>query len=293
MRKGTDNMASLTIGLIQTRMSEDRRENRERAAGKIQEAAGRGARIVCLPELYNTLYFPQTPRGRAGHLAESIPGESTAFFSPLAKALGIVLIVPLFEKGSDGRFYSAAAVIDADGRLLESYRKVHIPQDPLFYEQDYFVPGNRGYRVYRTGHGTFAVLICYDQWFPEAARHCALEGADLIFYPTAVGWIRDQEAEEGDWHNAWETIQRAHAIANGIHVAAVNRVGEEGRLRFWGNSFVSDAFGNVLDRAGNQEEAVLVVSCDLARNKAVQEGWGFLRNRRPDTYGRLTDPNRP
>ncbi|MDX1762811.1 MAG: carbon-nitrogen hydrolase [bacterium] len=286
-------MAPLAIGLIQTGMSEDRRENSERAGVKIREAAARGARIVCLPELYNTPYFPQAPRGTADHLAESIPGESTAFFAPLAKELGIVLIVPLCEKGSDGRFYNAAAVIDADGRLLESYRKVHIPQDPFFYEQDYFVPGNRGYRTYRTGYADFAVLICYDQWFPEAARHCALEGADLLFYPTAIGWIKDHRAEEGDWHNAWETIQRAHAIANGIHVAAVNRVGEEGRLRFWGNSFVCDSFGNVLDRASDQREEVLVVSVDLARNKAVQEEWGFLRNRRPDTYGRLTVPHEP
>jgi agmatine deiminase len=274
----------LSIGLVQMAMSEDPRTNTDRAAGKVEEAAAEGAKIVCLPEMFQNHYFPQEAKKDFSHLAEPVPGPTTERFAVLARGLGIVLILPLFEKAPDGRFFNTAAVIDADGSLLERYRKIHIPHDPLFYEQDYFAPGDLGYRVYRTRYGAFAVLICYDQWFPEAARACILEGAEILFYPTAIGWIRDQAREE-DWHNGWETVQRAHAIANGVHVAAVNRVGREVRLDFWGGSFACDAFGQVLQRASSTDEEMLIVAVDLSQNEGIREGWGFLRNRRPETYG--------
>jgi agmatine deiminase len=280
---------TVTLGLVQTTVSEDLRANMQKTVERTREAARRGARIICLQELYRTRYFPQEETGQVAHLAEFIPGDSTHAFSRLAAEQGIVIVLPLFEKGSDGANYNSAVVIDADGTLLPTYRKIHIPQDPLFYEQNYFAAGNLGYRVYRTRYATFSVLICYDQWFPEAARICTLKGADLLFYPTAIGWVRGRPSSEENWLDAWETIQRSHAIANGVHVAAVNRAGEEGGLRFWGGSFVCDAFGKVLGRAG-QEEEVLVTELDLTMNKRVREGWGFLRNRRPDTYGPLTGP---
>ncbi len=278
----------VTIGLVQSAVSGDVAASMEKASEKIREAASRGAQIICLPELYRTRYFPQEEKGEATHLAESIPGDSTNAFSLLAKKLGVVIIVPLFEKGSDGCYYNSAVVIDAGGKLLPTYRKVHIPHDPLFYEQDYFEAGNLGYRVYRTRYAVFSVLICYDQWFPEAARISTLHGADILFYPTAIGRIKDAPSGGEDWHAAWETVQRGHAIANGVHVAAVNRVGEEGRLQFFGGSFVCDAFGKVLKKAGSENEELLVVEVDLSQNKRIRQGWGFLRNRRPETYGDLS-----
>ncbi len=274
----------LSIGLVQMAMSEDPGTNTERALAKVEEAAAGGAEIVCLPEMFQNRYFPQEAKRDFSGLAEPVPGPTTERFAALARQLGIVLILPLYEKAGDGRFFNTAAVLNADGSLLARYRKIHIPHDPLFYEQDYFAPGDQGYRIYRTRYATFAVLICYDQWFPEAARACVLAGAQILFYPTAIGWIRDRAKEE-DWHDGWETVQRGHAIANGVYVAAVNRVGREGRLDFWGSSFVCDAFGRVLRRAGSAEEEVLIVPVDLSQNEAIREGWGFLRNRRPDTYG--------
>ncbi len=198
-----------------------------------------------------------------------------------------MVVVPIYERTASGEHYNTAVVIDADGRLLPAYRKVHVPYDPLFYEKTYFLPGDR-YRVYDTQYGRIAVLICYDQWFPEAARAVALMGAEIIFYPTAIGRIAGgEEPPEGDWREAWETVQRGHAIANSVHVAAVNRVGKEGDIRFFGSSFVADAFGNVIARASETDEEVLVVEVDLAENETVREGWGFFRNRRPETYGLL------
>lgn len=276
------------LGLIQNAVSEDPADNMEKTSERIKEAAGRGARIICLQELYRTRYFPQEESRKVDHLAESIPGDSTQTFAPLAKKLGVVVIVPLFERAPDGCFYNSAVVIDADGTLLPTYRKVHIPHDPLFYEQSYFAAGNLGYRVYRTRYASFAVLICYDQWFPEAARICTLQGAEIIFYPTAIGRIHDHIPDDGDWENAWETVQRGHAIANGVHVAAVNRVGEEGRLQFFGGSFVCDAFGRVLRKAGSHKEEILIVDADLSQNQRIREGWGFIRNRRPETYGDIS-----
>ncbi len=277
----------VTVGLVQMAMSEDPRTNTERAAAKVEEAAAGGADIVCLPEMFQNRYFPQEAKKDVSHLAEPVPGPTTERFALMARRLGIVVILPLYEKAREGRFFNTAAVLDTDGTLLARYRKIHIPRDPLFYEQDYFAPGDQGYRVCPTRHGALAVLICYDQWFPEAARACVLGGAQILFYPTAIGWIRNQAREE-DWHDGWETIQRAHAIANGVHVAAVNRVGREARLDFWGGSFVCDAFGRILRRAGSTEE-VLIHSVDLSQNDVIREGWGFLKNRRPDTYEGLVE----
>jgi agmatine deiminase len=277
------------IGLIQMRVSEDPAENLERALEAAGEAAGRGAEIICLPELYRTRYPPQSECADMQRLSETIPGESTRAFSALARKHRVVIIVPVFEQGESGAFHNTAVVIDRDGGILPVYRKVHVPFDPLFYEKHYFVPGD-GFRVYDTDPARFAVLICYDQWFPEAARAATLMGAEIIFYPTAIGWAGEARTPgEDDWRGAWETVQRGHAISNGVHVAAVNRVGQEGDLLFWGRSFATDAFGNILARAGDGEE-VLVVDLDLSMNRRVREGWGFLRNRRPDAYGILTRP---
>jgi agmatine deiminase len=273
----------VTVALIQTSVSEDLDLNLKRTIEKVKEAACKGAQIVCLQELFRTRYFPQWDQKDAFGLAESIPGPSTEAFSALAKELLIVIIVPVFEKDEAG-FYNSVVVIDANGSLLPTYRKVHIPHDPLFYEKSYFTQGEE-IRVYDTFYAKIASLICYDQWFPEAARVAALGGAEIIFYPTAIGWIKGEEdTAEGDWHDAWETVQRGHAIASSVCVAAVNRVGCEGDLVFWGSSFVSDSFGRVLARAGSSAEEILVVEVDLSRNVEVREGWGFFRNRRPDVY---------
>ncbi|MFV1951135.1 MAG: agmatine deiminase family protein [Nitrospinota bacterium] len=285
---------NVTIGLIQTTVSEDITVNMKRTIEQIKEAAKKDAQIICLQELYRTRYFPQYKKRDVIKWAETIPGESTIVLSSLAKELSTVIIVPIFEKGDNGKYYNSAVVIDADGRIMDTYRKIHIPHDPLFYEKDYFDAGDLGYRVYKTRYASFAVLICYDQWFPEAARINALNNADILFYPAAIGWIKDYTSPDGDWHNAWETIQCSHAIANGVHIAAVNRVGDEGKLRFWGTSFVCDSFGKVLKRASCEKEEVLVTKLDLSKNKRIQKGWGFLTNRRPDTYGLLTKKtNRP
>jgi agmatine deiminase len=274
---------SVRVGLIQTSVSKEFDFNIKRALDKAEKAIANGAKVICLPELYRTTYFPQCKDTQTAPPAETIPGESTRAFSALAKENEVVIIVPVFEKDESG-YYNSVAVIDADGSLLETYRKVHVPHDPLFYEQSYFQPGSE-FRVYDTRHARFAVLICYDQWFPEAARIVALKGADIIFYPTAIGWISGvEDPSEGNWRDAWETVQRGHAIANGVHVAAVNRVGREEDLIFWGSSFICDSFGKILARASDKDEAVLVVELDLALNEEVREGWGFFRNRRPDVY---------
>ncbi|MCW3996252.1 MAG: carbon-nitrogen hydrolase [Candidatus Bathyarchaeota archaeon] len=282
----------VAIGLIQAVASENIVENMQRTADKVVEAARRGAQIVCLQELYRTRYFPQQERVDVQALAETIPGESTNLFAALAREHKIVVIVPLFERSLNGRFYNSAVVINTDGKLLGTYRKAHIPFDPYFYEKNYFTAGDMGYGVYDTAFARIGVLICYDQWFPEAARINVLQGADILFYPTAIGYVKGYSSEDGDWHDAWKTVQRAHAIANGVHVAAVNRVGEEGELVFWGGSFVCDSFGKVLKEASTTHEDVLVAKVDLSQNKRIQEGWGFLRNRRPDTYHSLIEKER-
>jgi len=280
-------MSTQKIGLIQTAVSDDLDRNLEHTLEMARQAIAGGARILCLQELYRFPYFPQYEDTDASAFAETIPGPSTEAFSALAREHGVVIVVPLYERAESGEYYNTAVVIDADGCLLPAYRKVHVPFDPLFYEKAYFRPGDR-YRVYDTRYARIAVLICYDQWFPEAARAVALMGAEIVFYPTAIGRIAGGEPPEGDWREAWETVQRGHAIANSVHVAAVNRVGDEGGLRFFGSSFIADAFGNVLVRASETAEEVLVAEVDLSMNRSVREGWGFFRNRRPETYGVLT-----
>lgn len=277
----------ITVALIQSSVSEDLAANMQKTARKVEEAAKQGSQIICLQELYRSKYFPQREDQDVWHFAEAVPGESTNLFSELAKKHSTVIIVPLFEKSSDGRFYNSAVTIDADGKILGTYRKVHVPDDPLFYEKNYFEGGNSGYKTYKTRYGRVGVLICYDQWFPEPARINTLQGAQIIFYPTAIGWIKGHKSEDGDWREAWKTVQRAHAIANGVHVAAVNRVGNEGQLRFWGGSFVCDSFGTVLAEASSTKEEILIVKVDLSKNQRIQEGWGFLKNRRADTYNQL------
>ncbi len=232
----------ITIGLIQTAVSADIIENMKKAIIQIKKAATKGAQIICLQELYRTMYFPQEEKLEVNQLAETIPGDSTKAFSELAKEEKIVVIAPIFEKAKNGKYYNSVAIIDADGRISGCYRKMHIPQDPLFYEKNYFEAGDQGYCVHKTAFANVGVLICYDQWFPEAARINVLKGAEIIFYPTAIGYIEGYNSSDGDWHDAWKTVQRAHAIANGVHVAAVNRVGKEDQLNFWGGSFICDSF---------------------------------------------------
>jgi len=258
-------------------------------AQKITAAAEQGAQIICLQELYRTRYFPQQENSDAAALAESIPGESTQLFASIAKKFGVVIIAPLFERGDDGEFYNSAAVIGVDGEVMGKYRKIHVPQDPYFYEKNYFQQGKESFKVFDTPYGRIGVLICYDQWFPEAARIGTLLGAEILFYPTAIGYVKGYTSADGDWHDAWRTIQRGHAIANGVHVAAVNRVGDEDELEFWGGSFICDGFGKVLAEASTTQEETVMVKVDLAMNRMIQDGWGFLHNRRPDMYQKLTE----
>jgi agmatine deiminase len=282
---------TVKVGLIQTAVSEDLDLNLKITLKKAKQAAASGAQIICLQELYRTPYFPRAEKMDAAHFAETIPGDSTDAFSKLAREHGVVVIVPLYEKAAGDRYYNSAVVIDADGQLLPTYRKIHIPFDRYFYEKNYFAPGDLGFRVFPTRFAKISVLICFDQWYPEAARIVTLQGADIIFYPTAIGNVRGFSPDEGDWHQAWETIQRSHAIANGVHVCAVNRTGIEGELEFWGGSFASDSFGNIIQKAGAKEES-LIVPLDLNKNREVREGWGFLANRRPDSYQKICEARR-
>lgn len=276
--------SKVTVAAIQSKVSKDMDANLAKTLRMVRAAAKKGAKIVCLQELYRTVYFPQYQKADKDAYAETIPGESTEAFSKLAKELGIVIVVPLYEKGANGKYYNSAVVVDEKGKLLPTYHKIHIPQDKRFYEKNYFEEGNRGYRIYKTKFGTFAVLICYDQWFPEAARMATLAGAELIFYPTAIGFMTDYKSKDGDWHDAWETVMRGHAIANGVHIVAVNRTGVEDKLKFWGQSFACDSFGKILKRGSSSKEEVVVATLDLSHNKRIRDGWGFFRNRRPDTY---------
>jgi agmatine deiminase len=277
------NHTTLTVALIQMVIGPDLNKNLETALARVETAARSGAQIICLPELFRTRYFPQQIGVHADQFAESVPGESTEAFARLARQYTAVIIVPIFERSPSGRFYNTAVVIDADGSLHAPYHKIHIPQDPGFFEKCYFYPGEH-YAVHSTRYGRIAVLICYDQWFPEAARCVALDGAEIIFYPTAIGNPCTKPPGEGDWQEAWELIQRSHAIANSVHIAAVNRVGQEGDIRFFGGSFVCDAFGKLLAHAGDKEETV-TARIDLRMNTTIRDSWGFFRNRRPDTYG--------
>lgn len=275
---------TVVVGAVQNAVSLDMDANLKKTVGLVRRAAKKGAKIICLQELYRTVYFPQYKKKNPDLYAETVPGESTEVFSRLARELKVVIIVPLFEKTEDGHYYNSAVVLDETGTRLETYRKIHIPQDERFYEKNYFKEGSGDYRVYKTKFATFAVLICYDQWFPEAARMSTLAGAEIIFYPTAIGNVVGYKSPDGDWHNAWETIMRGHAIANGVHVVAVNRVGREDKLRFWGQSFAANSFGKVLKRASAIKEDAMTVTLDLSHNQRIRDGWGFFKNRRPDTY---------
>jgi N-carbamoylputrescine amidase len=288
-----DRKRSFRLGLVQMRCAKEAAENVEKAVSRIREAAARGAQIVCLQELFRTQYFCQREDAATFDLAEPIPGPTTDVLGRVAKELGVAVVASLFERRSAGVYHNTAAVLDADGSLCGIYRKMHIPDDPLYYEKYYFTPGDLGFRVLRTRFADVGTLVCWDQWYPEGARLSAMAGADVLVYPTAIGWHPSEKAEHGaTQHAAWETIQRSHAIANGIFVAAVNRVGHEGPaeggLEFWGASFVADPSGVLMARASHDQEEILVVECDPAKSENVRRNWPFLRDRRIDAYDGLT-----
>ncbi|MEM7412585.1 MAG: carbon-nitrogen hydrolase [Myxococcota bacterium] len=279
---------AVRVALVQMQVDPDPRVNLDRALAELERAAREGAQLVCLPELFRSLYFCQEENPAHFDLAESIPGESTEALGKAAAEHGVVVVAPLFERRAAGLYHNSAVVIDADGRPLGTYRKMHIPDDPLYYEKFYFTPGDLGFQSHATRHGQVGPLICWDQWFPEAARMTALAGAEFLVYPTAIGWQFDEgDATDAAQRDAWETIQRSHAIANGVFVIAVNRVGTEGPIRFWGSSFVADPFGRVLARAGSDGPETLVVDCDLGDIERVRRDWPFLRDRRIDAYADL------
>jgi len=273
------------IGLVQMAMDENHEENVSKAVEMVGEASRRGASIVCLPELFGYRYFPQEKGARV--YPETIPGPTTKSLSDAARESSVTLVGgSLYERDPGGRLYNTSVVFDERGQVLGKYRKVHVPEDEAFFEKDYF-SGGSAYRVFNTAPAKVGVLICFDQWYPEPARVNRLMGAEVLFYPTAIGTVDGIEQTEGDWHEAWEAVQRGHAIANSMVVAAVNRVGRERRMSFWGGSFVCDQFGKVLVRADNREQ-VVVASCDLRLGGQVEDGWGFLRNRKPATYRKLS-----
>ncbi|HEX9103233.1 MAG TPA: carbon-nitrogen hydrolase [Polyangia bacterium] len=282
-----------TIGLVQMRCGLDPKENLDKAAERVVEAAKEGAQIVCLQELFRSQYFCQKEDAATFDLAEPIPGPSTELLGKIARDRGVVVIASLFERRAAGLYHNTAAILDADGSIRGLYRKMHIPDDPLYYEKYYFTPGDLGFRAHDTKFGRIGTLVCWDQWYPEGARLTALRGADVLFYPTAIGWHpREKEQYGHAQSSAWQTIQRAHAIANGVYVAAVNRVGHEGPadggIEFWGGSFVADPFGVILKEGSRTDEEILVVECDRARIEDVRRNWPFLRDRRIDAYGPIT-----
>lgn len=279
---------TVRVGLVQMSCTDDVGQNHARAEAAIRDAHDQGAHIVCLQELFGTLYFCQEEDYGKFDLAESIPGPTTERFSKLAAELRIVLVVPLFERAGAGVYYNSAVIIDTDGRIAGHYRKMHIPDDPGFEEKFYFSPGDLGFQAFDTAHGRIAVLICWDQWFPEGARLAALDGAQFLFYPTAIGWHPERTEEAIDFHNAWQISMRAHAIANGMYVAAVNRTGVEGELAFWGQSFVADPLGRLLVQAPETDESTLVVDCPLERIEHVRQEWPFFRDRRVDAYAGMS-----
>ena len=279
------NSHSVRLGLVQMSCGTRQEENLEKALQGIRKAAKGGARIIVLQELFRSRYFPQTEEARHFNLAEPIPGPTTERLAEAAREEEVVLIASLFERRTEGLYHNTSVVIDADGALLGKYRKMHIPDDPGYYEKFYFTPGDLGFQTFVTRYAKIGVLICWDQWFPEAARLTALSGAQILFYPTAIGWLDKEppQAREAQ-HSAWELIQRGHAVANGVFVASVNRVGKEGKIRFWGNSFVSDPFGRILAKAGASKEEILTADCDLSKIEKIRESWPFLRDRRVDAY---------
>jgi N-carbamoylputrescine amidase len=282
------------VGLVQMAMSADPQENVDKAAARVADAARRGAQIVCLPEMYRTPYFCQKEDAALFDLAETVPGPSTERLAKVAKEHGVAIVVPIFEKRATGLYHNSAVTLDADGSTAGFYRKMHIPDDPAFYEKFYFTPGDLGFKAFDTRHGRIGTLICWDQWYPEGARLTALQGATVLFYPTAIGWHPHEKAQHGAaQRDAWRTIQRGHAIANGCWVAAVNRVGHErtvpgeAGLEFWGTTFLCDPFGVVVAEASTDREETLVAEVDVGRMEEVRRGWPFLRDRRIDAYGDL------
>lgn len=289
-----------TIGLVQMSCSPDPDENLQRAAERISEAARSGAQMVCLPELFRTQYFCQREDAALFDLAESIPGPTTELLSRIAREKKIVIIASVFERRARGLYHNTAVVIDDDGAIKGVYRKMHIPDDPLYYEKYYFTPGDLGFKAFDTHYGRVGALVCWDQWFPEGARLTALQGANILFYPTAIGWHPDEKAQFGKTqHDAWRTIQRGHAIANGVFVAVVNRVGQEfgdvrgkraeGKgLEFWGGSFLCDPFGRIIAEAQHNREEILIGQCNLQELEEIRRNWPFLRDRRIDSYSAIS-----
>jgi N-carbamoylputrescine amidase len=279
------------VALVQMAMSPDSARNVDHAIGRIKEAAAAGADVVCLPELFRSPYFCQSEDARRFDLAEPVPGPTTQALGAVAKQAGVVVVAPVFERRAPGLYHNSAAVIDATGEVVGLYRKMHIPDDPAYYEKFYFTPGDLGFRAFDTRAGRIGTLICWDQWYPEGARLTALQGAVILFFPTAIGWHPDEkEAFGAAQRDAWRTIQRSHAIANGVYVAAVNRVGHEkpieggAGLEFWGSSFICDPFGVVVAEASSDREEIVVGEVDLARLEDVRRNWPFLRDRRTDAY---------
>ena len=277
----------LTLGLVQTHADPDAEQNLARTQVLVERAAQQGAQIVCLQELFLTPYFPQTEDDAHFALAEPVPGPTSARLAALAKRLGVVIVASLFEKRAAGLFHNTVVVLDSDGSLAGRYRKMHIPDDPRFYEKYYFTPGDLGFQPIDTSAGRIGVLVCWDQWYPEAARLMALAGAEVLLYPTAIGTWQGERELKATQHDAWRTVQRSHAITNGVFVAAVNRLGREDELEFWGRSFVAAPDGQVLAEAG-EDEALLVVTCERSQIDTAREGWPFLRDRRIDAYGDLS-----
>jgi N-carbamoylputrescine amidase len=282
-------MSKINVGLVQMSCTANKAENLAKAITKVTEAAKKGAQVVCLQELFTSLYFCDVEDHDNFQLAEAIPGPSTDELIKVAADLGVVIIASLFEKRAQGLYHNTTAVIDADGQYLGKYRKMHIPDDPGFYEKFYFTPGDLGYKVFKTKFATIGVLICWDQWYPEAARITALMGAEILFYPTAIGWATTQdEATNVEQYNAWQTIQRSHAVANGVHVVSVNRVGEEAGVKFWGGSFVANPFGTIMYQASHNDEEVILQEIDLQKTDYYRTHWPFLRDRRIDSYQPIT-----
>jgi len=278
----------VTIGLIQMGSGKDPNANLAKAVEGIRVAAKKGAQIICLQELFRSRYFPQSEDPENFKLAESIPGPTTEILSRLARQKRVVIISSIFERRSAGLYHNTAVVIDADGAILGRYRKMHIPDDPCYYEKFYFTPGDLGFPSFSTRYAKVGVLVCWDQWFPEAARLSSLSGAEILFYPTAIGWLPSEPRSVAEaQRSAWELIQRGHAVANGVYVAAVNRVGREGELKFWGSSFIAGPFGEIIAHAGMDREKILIAKCDLRKIDETRQNWPFLRDRRIDAYGPL------
>jgi N-carbamoylputrescine amidase len=279
----------VSLGLVQMSCESKPDANFKKAIARIGDAAKRGAQIVCVQELFRSQYFCQSEDIANFKLAETIPGPSTEQLSKVARQKKVVIIASLFEKRAAGVYHNTAVIIDTNGAIAGKYRKMHIPDDPLYYEKFYFTPGDLGFQTHQTRYGNLGTLVCWDQWFPEAARLTALSGAQFLFYPTAIGWLPNEEREMNEaQHSAWETIQRAHAIANGVYVAVVNRVGREGQLKFWGQSFVADPFGRIIAKASDDKEELLIVDCDLSKIDETRQNWPFLRDRRIDSYSALS-----